>query len=286
MRPRPLYHRLENFGATLLLEGFRVLPFAFASSVGAWIARSFGPRLGVSKIARKNLTHIFPHLDSSKVDKILYKMWENLGRLPAEYLHPYDLENPGIVTLHIQGEEVLKELKASGRPCLFLSGHFGNWQLATLVARRFGLEMSMFYRPVNNPLFEKYYRGMLLNFVDELIPKSSHSLKVLLQSLKQGRQVMMLFDQRMDKGDVLSFLGYPAHTTSIIPRLGEKTGCGLVFFYVVREGPCEFRVHFDPPVTASGDAQGLSAHFNSRLEDCIRAHPEQWFWLHDRWKKV
>ena len=282
---RPFSYRLEAALCFAFVGFFRCLPFKVASSVGSFLGQTFGVWLGANKVGQRNLRNVFPTLTEEEINKILHKMWGHFGRLPAEYLHPRAVKDPAVVTLEVEGEEVLEALRTSSRPALFVGGHFGNWQMATVVAARHGLKIFQFYRPANNPWFEKFYRHAQLQFVEGLIPKTSHSFRTLLQNLRKGNHVLLLFDQHMDKGVEVPFLGSPAQTTPAVIRLAQQTQSAVIFFNVSRQDPTRFRVRFDAPLDLSQDVSSLLQDLNGRLGACIWAEPEQWFWLHHRWKK-
>ncbi len=170
--PAPLVHRLEGVGAAILFRLFRLLPLDAASGLGGWLGRVVGPRLGVSKRAAINLRRALPGLGEAEMRRIMRGMWDNLGRVIAEYPHLAEIEiykKGGRVEL--VGEEHVEPLLASGRPVIFISAHFGNWEIATMAATQRGLPVAEVYRAANNPWVDRLihrYRGTVGS---ELIPK-------------------------------------------------------------------------------------------------------------------
>jgi KDO2-lipid IV(A) lauroyltransferase len=292
---RPLFglalaHRLEGIGAAVLFGLFRLLPLDAASSVGGWLARTIGPRLGVSKRAEANLRVALPHLDESETRRIMRGMWDNLGRVIAEYPHLGSIQiyEPG-GRVEFVGEEYITPLIAAGKPMIFVSAHFGNWEIATMAATQRGLAVAEVYRAANNPWVDRLihrYRGTIGS---ELIPKGTIAARRSIAALREGRHLAMLVDQKMNDGIAVPFFGRPAMTAPAVAQLALRFDCAIMPARVERLGGARFRIVLSPPVEIprSGDRHAdtlaIMTAINSEIEAWVRARPEMWLWLHRRW---
>src|SRR4051812_11588806 len=146
-RRRYLGYPLEAAFLYLIYGIFMVLPLDTASALGGWIGRTVGPRLGTSRKARRNLERAMPELPAERREEILLGMWDNLGRVMAEYPHLDEIwERTEMI-----GAEIVRGIAASKTPTLFFSAHTGNWEVGLLGAARNGLPVTAVYCPPHNP---------------------------------------------------------------------------------------------------------------------------------------
>lgn len=284
---RTCRYGLEAFVGGSICLLFAVLPLNQASALAAFLGRRIGPFLRATRTASANLRVVFPDWTEAQIRDTVRDMWSHLGRIVAEYFHAKDFDGPqGEHRIQVCGSEILEALKAERKPILFVSAHFGNWQMATLAAKRYGIPVWQFYRPANNPWSDAIMRYAQNTFVEGVISKSAHSFRNLVIALKKGRHILVFFDQYMHKGMPIPFFGRPALTAPVTVRLAQKLGCSLVPFYVERLKGSTFRVTFESPLSLHEDELTLLTFLNQRLESWIRLHPEQWFWVHDRWKET
>jgi KDO2-lipid IV(A) lauroyltransferase len=288
-RPISFTHRLEGWGAALCFGVFGLLPLDWASAIGGAMARAIGPRLGISKRARLNIGRALPGLSEAEIAEIIAGMWDNLGRVTAEYPHLHEIrvfEPGGRVETH--GFEHMDRAVAAGRRMIIFSGHIANWEIGMLAAVQYGAEVAQIYRAANNPLIDR----MIIRFRSiggELIPKGTVAARRAIAVLRRGAHLTMLADQKMNDGIPVPFFGRPAMTTSALAVLALRFDCDVLPARVERLGRARFRLTVFPPLTLprSGnhhaDVATLMAQVNQILEDWIRDRPEQWFWLHRRW---
>jgi Kdo2-lipid IVA lauroyltransferase/acyltransferase len=287
--PISLVHRLQGWGAALCFGAFGVLPLDWASAVGGAIARLIGPRLGVSKRARLNIRRALPELADDEIADTIAQMWDNLGRLAAEYPRLRQIrvfEAGGRVETH--GFEHMDRAVATGRRMIIFSGHIANWEIGMLAAVQYGVEVAQIYRAANNPLVDRMitrFRGI----GGELIPKGAVAARRAIAVLRRGAHLTMLADQKMNDGIPVPFFGRPAMTSSALASLALRFDCDVLPARVERLGGAHFRLTVFPPLPLprSGDhhadVAALMARVNQTLEEWIRDRPEEWFWLHRRW---
>ncbi len=267
------------------------MPLDMASAVGSWLLRSAGPRTSLDRRAAANLRLAYPGIDDGRVRAILAGMWDNLGRVGAEYAQLAALRQPQRV--QIAGGEILDRLRESARPVLFFGAHLANWEAIIQAAQRRGFDPCMVYRPFNNPDFERFWRllgrGSGAEYV--AVRAGSGGMRRITAILGAGGQAIMLADQRMNQGVAIPFFGRPAMTSTALARLAARFDAALVPMRVERLGGSRFRVTAEAPleVPRRGDAtaneKAVMEAVNRRIEAWVRARPEQWLWLHRRWPK-
>jgi KDO2-lipid IV(A) lauroyltransferase len=282
-------HRLEAWGAASLFGGFKLLPLDCASALGGALARRIGPFLGVSKHARRNISRAFPELTETEIARVAAGMWDNLGRVAAEYPHLAKIcvfESGGRVETN--GFEHVDRAVAAGRRMIVFSGHIANWEIAMLAGIQHGISVAQIYRAGNNPLLDR----MIARFrggEGELIPKGRVAARRAIAALRRGTNLTLLADQKMNDGIPVPFFGRMAMTAPGLAILALRFDCDVLPARVERLDGARFRLTVFPPLplTRSGDfhadAAALMARVNATLEEWIRDKPEQWLWVHKRW---
>lgn len=289
-RARPRFaHRLEALAAALCFGIFGLLPIDWASAIGGALARTIGPRLGISKRARLNLRRALPALTDAEIARITTRMWDNLGRVAAEYPHLQKIrifDPHGRVETH--GLEHIDQAVAAGRRMIIFSGHIANWEIGMLAAVQYGISVAQIYRAANNPLVDR----MITRFRGgggKLIPKGAVAARRAIAVLRAGHHLTMLADQKMNDGIPVPFFGRVAMTSSALASLALRFDCDVLPARVERLGGARFRLTVFPrlPLPRTGDhhadVAALMAEVNRTLEQWIRDRPEAWFWVHRRW---
>src|SRR3954470_13980312 len=166
-----LADRLEAWGAAVFFGVFKLLPLDCASALGGALARRIGPFLGVSKHARRNISRALPELSETEIARVVAGMWDNLGRVAAEYPHLRNIRvfEPG-GRVETSGLEHLAAAITAGKPAIIFGGHLGNWEIAALAAGQRGIDVAQIYRAANNPLVDRMV-GRLRGTGSEFIPK-------------------------------------------------------------------------------------------------------------------
>lgn len=282
--------RIEAAFAGLAMRLFAALPRAKASAVGGWIARTLGTRLGITRRARRNLARALPELDRAAQDRVILEMWDNLGRVVGEFPHlkTMDAYRPG-AAIQASGLENVDAAVARGKPVMFYSGHFGNWEVAALAAALYGLRLAAIYRAANNPLVDRMMIDLRRDLGADPIPKGPLGARKILAAIKAGQSLCMLVDQKMNDGIAVPFFGRDAMTAPAIAELALRYDCTVLPARVERLPGAKFHVTVFPPhaLPASGDKAAdvlaLMTTINATLEGWIRERPGHWFWLHRRW---
>ena len=272
----------------LFLVFFRMLPVDWASGLGGWIGRTVGPAMGQSRKAARNLARAFPDNSAQANDKIIQGMWDNLGRVIAEYPHlPRICAKLEGGRVEIEGIEIIRALGSDGKPGILFGAHLANWEVQPFIARHTGLELALIYRAPNNEWVDRLLRR--LRDAPLLFRKGQEGARALYSLLRGGGHVAMLVDQKMNDGIAVPFFGRDAMTAPAIAQFGLRLGCVIVPVRTERLKGARFRITVCPPLDLpdtgdrAADERAVMVRINGMVEDWVRARPEQWLWLHRRW---
>lgn len=279
---------------------YRAISWPFSvdwnSRVAGRVARVIGPLLPVSNVARAQLRAAFPEKSEQERDAILRGVWDNLGRTFSEYLffdRIWDMgpeEKPTTTRLEIVGQEVFFQLRDDGLPCLGFTSHLANWEIPAIGAAAHGLDIGIIYRAPKNPYVARLLQRVRAGRMGHIIDASFGAPALALGAIKQGRHVGMLVDIFSLSGVPIPFFGRPARTVPTIARLVREVPCPVVGVRVERLDGVRFRITVTPPLTVprtddpKADERALLTEINRILEGWIRERPEQWNWLHRRWR--
>lgn len=269
---------------------FRVIGLDKASRLGGWIGRNIFPLLPPDRIARANLLAAYPEKSDDERNEIRGIMWDNLGRVVGEYPHLHRFspkgEDPRISYSLPDGMAVADLM---GRPLMFLSGHFANWEMMPILAHQVGLNTAAVVRPPNNPYVAQWVADRRrVNGPATFIAKHN-AMRALITQLRGNNSVCMLVDQKLREGIAAPFFGRDAMTTPAPAALALKTGAQILIAANRRLPGARFEVtvYRMPEFVSSGDdsedIKRLTAAITAKIEDIVRADPGQWLWIHNRW---
>lgn len=284
-----LQFALESLAVRLLFALARWLGPVGASNFGGALARTLGPLLPVSRVARANLALALPERDAAEHRRILRGMWENLGRTVGEMPHL------PAMAWEIEGGEHLAPVAARGGPAIMVSGHLANWEVLPPALERLGIRMGSVYRAADNPVVDALVNGLRARAVQgeplPLFPKGAQGARAALKFLSQGGVLGMLADQKLNDGIAVPLLGHPAMTAPAPAQLALRFRCPIIPGRIQRLGPCRFRLVVDPPLPLPDQAdrqaaiRAVTQAINDRLSAWVRERPEEWLWLHRRWPR-
>ncbi len=293
-RPITIGHRLELFAARALFFLFGLIGVDAASALAGGFLRHAGPLVRpISRRAENNLRMIFPDWDETKIRRVTADIWENLGRTAAEFNHLEELVPFGPDSrVEVVGEARLRTVAAGAGPAIFVSGHFANWEAMSIAFYAAGVEYATVYRAANNPLVDELIINMRAKVMSRaLIPKGKRGGRALIETLKAGRSLAMLVDQKLNDGIAAPFLGREAMTAPAAARLSLKFSAPVIPVSAERLKGAHFRVTVHEPIAfapsgdVTADVLALTTLINQHLERDILARPEQWLWMHRRWPK-
>jgi len=280
-----------------LLRTTRFFDPVKTSNVFARITRLIGPRLREHRIGRANLTAAFPEKSPEEIEKILMGTWDNLGRVGAEFAHidsvwDYDRAHPerSRIELPPRTIELFDHIRDDGKPALIFASHLANWELPALAAVAHGLDTAILYRRPNIASADRIIQEMRQVNMGTLIPAGRDAPFRLAEALQKGQHVAMLVDQYLTGGVEVTFFGRKTKANPMLARLLRQIECPVHGTRVVRLPGNRFRAELTeeiPPVRdADGkiDIRGMTQKITSVIEGWVREHPEQWLWLHRRWR--
>jgi KDO2-lipid IV(A) lauroyltransferase len=231
----------------------------------------------------QNLALIFPDLTSTEAKKLSQHISQNIGITFTELFSPKDFVQKNTnYTLTGKGFEALKTAQTKGRPAIVVSGHFGNYDVVRTNLIREGLNVGGLYRRMENPYFHDLYIKSISAIGDGLFERGLPGLKGMLKFLRGGGVLAVLIDQRISGGETLNFMGHPAYTSLSIAKLALKLEAVVVPAYAVRKPDLSYDIVIENPIVPS-TARQMTQDLNDSLSKQVRAHPEQWFWIHRRW---
>jgi Kdo2-lipid IVA lauroyltransferase/acyltransferase len=257
-----------------------------------------GPRLREHRIARENLTAAFPEKSPEEIEAILAQVWNNLGRMGAEFAHldhiwDYELDHPeksSRIEFSARTKELFDKLRDDGKPALFFACHLGSWELPALGAVAHGLDAAILYRRLNIESADRAIERIRSVNMGTLIPAGRNAPLKLAEALQKDQHVAMLVDQYLTNGVEVTFFGRKTTANPMLARLRRQFECPIHGTRIIRLPNNRFRAEVSeevkPVLDASGqiDIRGTMQAVTSVVEDWVREYPEQWLWLHRRWR--
>jgi len=288
-----LRNRAEAALVGLVRSGLRRLPVEAAEAAGrrlGLVYRAIDRRR--RRLADENLALAFPEMSAAAREALSMAVFEHFGGLAADLLHAVDEPNERLLSrIEIEGLEHVRAAASSGGGFFFMTPHLGCWEYSAIVTAAHGFPMTVISRPLDNPLLEAEVRRLRERTGNAVVHKDE-AAREILRLLRKGRAVGILADQRARKADavVVPFFGRPAATTSAVARFVARTGSPVVPAACVRIAPARWRCTYHAPLDVRGmepaerEPEALTARLNLVIESLIREHPEQWLWLHNRWR--
>jgi KDO2-lipid IV(A) lauroyltransferase len=281
-----------------LIKGLRLIPpDALADFAGATM-RVLGPLLPENKLGRANLTAAFPEKSAAEIDAILRGVWDNLGRMGAEFAHldrlwDHDPAYPdkfGRIDFTQQVSERFLQLANDGKPALIFASHLANWELPAICAATNRLDSAVLYRRPNIAAIDSWLRETRTASMGELIASGLDAPVKIADALKRGAHVGMLVDQYYRRGVPVTFFGRRTNANPLLARLAQHFDCPIHGVRMVRLPGHRFRAELTEAIAPVRDADGkidiagTMQIITGVIESWIREHPEQWLWLHRRWR--
>jgi KDO2-lipid IV(A) lauroyltransferase len=283
---RSLGHYLTNAVIVGVIKSALALPYAMrVRSVGRLVQHVIGPVAGYRKRALANLALILPHLSKAEHAHIASKCLNNVGRSFIENYSAHDFpQKMAGNALQGPGFAALQDAAMKGQPVILVTGHFGNYEAtrAALVAR--GFDIGGLYRDMKNPYFNAHYVKTMERFGGPVFPQGRKGTAGFVRHLKSGGQLVLLFDQHVHYAPIMDFMGEPARTAPSAAELALRYNALLIPFYSTRQPDgLSFDCALEAPIPHT-DALEMTQSLNDSLSARIKAHPDQWFWVHRRWR--
>ncbi|MEW6768418.1 MAG: lipid A biosynthesis lauroyl acyltransferase [Pseudomonadota bacterium] len=263
----------------------------------ASVTRAVGPWLPEQKIGRANLKAAFPEKSAAEIETILTGVWDNLGRVGSEFaqidrIWDFDQDRAGTGRIEIAPESVERFLKLrdDGKGALLFASHLANWELPALAGPAYGLDSAILFRRPNIASVDRAVQSIRALNMGTMIATTHDAPLRLAQALQKGVHVGMLVDQYFGRGVDVNFFGRTTKANPLLARLARQIEVPIHGARIIRLPDHRFRAELSEEVTPVRDAdgeidiQGTMQAVTSVIESWVREHPEQWLWLHRRWR--
>lgn len=284
---KPVLHVIEAilFFSFYLL--FKLIPVGATSFALGKLLKSIGPFFSVNKTSILNLKKAFPEKSEAEIKTINKEMWENLGRLAGEMPHIKQIIKKRNIT--IENFEAYEKVKKLNKGIIFVSAHYGNWELFQKVAKKYGEDVTLIYRHINNPYLEKWIKNYRTGKYPP-IQKGRRSVRMIYDHINNGEHIGMLADQKTGEGIEIDFMGHPAMALTSYASLAIKLNAPIVAGVIERVNTTDFKFVLHDPILPPQNVKDqkkeirkITEKVNELFEEDIKRNPSQWFWVHDKW---
>lgn len=267
-----------------------------AGRIAGRVTRSIAGWARENELGAANLAAAFPEKTDAERTAILAGVWDNLARQTIEYaflrdlVEGFDPAKPTDGPVEAIGLEHLAALRDSGKPAILFGAHLGNFELAPALGAKLGLPVTALFRPPANPHIAAEIENRRSGYLGKMVVSGPGAALEVADALKKGRHIGVLIDQRIREGEVMPFFGRPALSNPLVGVMARIFNCPVHGAYAVRLPDGRFRAVMTPPLDLPRDARGkidvpgANLMVHGMVEQWIRQYPEQWLWLHDRWR--
>jgi KDO2-lipid IV(A) lauroyltransferase len=266
-----------------------------ADTLGA-LMRRVGPHLKEHRIGRANLAAAFPTMPPDEIERILAGVWDNLGRVASEFVNLDKIAAGGVggptsfIDYEPHAAARFDRMRDEGRPALVFTAHLANWELPAVVAKSAGMRSTVLFRRPNMRSFADVIVAMRKDLMGNMVASGFDAPIRLARALEDARAVGMLVDQHDHKGIEVTFFGRPCRVSPLIAMLARQYDCAIHGVRVIRRPGGRFTGDLTDAITPVRDQDGrievagTMQVITSVVEEWVREHPDQWLWLHRRWR--
>ena len=274
--------------ATICFIIFKILGATLSSKISGKIFELIGPFFRSEEIINSNIKRAMPNIEPGEIKKIKKSMWNNYGRIFAEYMFIKNFRIGKLSSnIDIVGKDILDEIIKSKKKVIFISGHLSNFELMAMSIEKAGVSLSAIYRPLNNIFLNKIMETIRKKYICKYqIKKGIGGLKNLIKLKNENFSTALMIDQRVSEGILSNFFGKKASTTTIPGQLIKKFNIPVVPVYIERTKDINFKITINKPIYFSENdtIENITDELNKILEVMIIKNPKQWIWSHNRWK--
>ncbi len=283
-----LKYLIQFIIVVLLFIVFKILGPTQSSYLGGKLFEIIGPFFRSKKLIYSNIKKAKPNINSEDLKKIVKLMWNNYGRIFAEYTFIKDFRNGKLKkNIKIEGEENLQKIIKENKQVIFISAHFSNFELMAMYLDKSGINLSALYRPLNNIFLNKIMENVRKKYIcKNQIKKGIGGLREMINLNKNNFSTALMIDQRVSEGISSNFFNQKALTTTIPAQLVKKFNLPIIPIYIERIESINFKITINKPIFFSKEetTQYITDELNKIIETMILKNPEQWIWSHNRWK--
>lgn len=281
--------RAGYFASNLVLRGIigglGLVPYRWRIPAMGWVLRKAAPLVGFHKRIRNNLALVCPDLPQQDVTRLCHEVSDNIGRVVAElYAGAPFLERAWQAPVTGPGLAALEQARAEGRPVILVTGHFGNYDAARANLIHRGFEMGALYRRMANPFFNEHYVRAIEKTGKPMFEQGKRGMMEMVRHLKKGGIIAIVADLHAHGGKNIDFFGEPAVTSLVPAELALKYKAAMIPVYAIRQpNGLDFEIIIQDEIPPT-DPITMTTTVSKQLEDLVRLHMGQWFWVHRRWK--
>jgi KDO2-lipid IV(A) lauroyltransferase len=272
---------------------FKIIGLKLSSDLGEIIGKYFGPLFRNKTIAKKNILTAFPDLNENSINKMIERMWKNIGRIFGEYIHinKFSIMDLKKIKIGFANKNNFEILKKNNKPVVFFSGHFANFELMAKCLQELGFNIGAIYRPLNNIFLNPIMEFIRKKYICPIqIEKGSNGTKKLIKHISTNNPLALMIDQRLSSSIRVPFFNQPATTTTTPAQLAIKYDALLVPVFLKRLEKTNFEFFIEEPLIINRtndydkDIFNITQSMNKKIEEFIKRDPAHWLWSHDRWK--
>ena len=284
---------IEAIFIYILFFLFKILGLKISRKISSFIFVKIGFFFRNKKLIKNNILNVFEKYSNLEIDKLIHEMWLNYGYIFAEYIHLKKFRFNEFDEKHIEisGEGILNKISKSNRPVIFISGHFGNFELMAMELEKKKINLAAIYRPLNN-----FFLNPLMIFIrrkyicKNQIKKGLSGTRDAINFIKKNHSIALMVDQRVGESDRFPFFKKHAHTTTIPAQLSIKFNLEIVPIYLERKDDGKFYMEVQESIQVNNadkseeNKKNITVEINKRIEKMVLRNPRQWIWTHSRWK--
>ena len=284
---------LEAFFIYIIFLLIKIIGINWGRKISSYIFVKLGFIFRSRTTIKENISTAFSNLNENERNNIIKSMWKNYGFVFAEYIFmkKFRLDEFSKPHISIQGEEILKEVIKSGKPVIFVSGHFANFELMAMELEKKNINLCAIYRPLNNFLINPFMVSIRKKYIcRNQIKKGLSGTKDAIEFLKKKYSIALMVDQRLGESERYPFFNKSAHTTTLPAQLALKYNCKIIPIYLERKEDGFFKMEILNPIDikktndVEKDKINITIKINQIIESMIKRNPGQWIWTHGRWK--
>lgn len=283
------FDKIGYFASNVVLRGVieaaRLLPYRWRVPTVGRIVSAIAPLVGWHKRIRTNLKIARPDLTEDEIKHLCRAVPDNAGRTVIElYSGKAFTDRAQAAPIRGPGLAALEQARTDGRPVILITAHFGNYDVARSKLFSMGHPMGSLYRRMANPYFNDHYVQTIKGIGEPMFEQGRRGMNQMVRHLRSGGIIAIVSDLHVHGGQELSFFGQPAVTSVLNAELALKYNAEIIPVYSVRQpNGLDFEIVMNAPIPHT-DATTMTQALNDDLETLVRAHMDQWFWIHRRWK--
>jgi KDO2-lipid IV(A) lauroyltransferase len=268
-----------------------------AETAALALVRVVGPLTRENRMAAESIALAFPDKNEAERNAILKGAWQNFARVIVEFVFleelaaGFDPAKPMEGRIAVDGIDRFVQLRDDGKPAIIVAAHLANWEILGVVAHKYGLKSVLPFRAPGNFHLGEDMLATRERLMGTLVDNSRGAAFEIAAALDRGEHLGMLVDQRLARGLNVPFFGRPAQTNPLAAKFARQYDCPVHGARAIRLPGGRLHLELTPAIELPRDADGLidveaaTIRINQIVEAWVREHPEQWFWLHDRWKQ-